>query len=81
MDTSSHANVLSYLITSATTFGFDAVEALATTAQESNTTNAPIPIQFITVSNASDASFDRAADPRMTDEDDAVHVSRPVGAQ
>jgi len=46
--------------------GLDAVEALATTAQESNTTNAPAPIEFTTVSNASDASFNRAADPPMT---------------
>ena len=45
--------------------GLDAVEALATTAQESNTTNAPALIQFTTVSSASDASFNRAADPRM----------------
>ena len=43
----------------------DAVEALATTAQESNTTNASAPIYFTTVSSASDASFNRAADPRM----------------
>ena len=43
------------------------MEALATTAQESNTTNAPAPIEFHTVPDAGDTSFNRAADPPMTE--------------